>query len=241
MDLLPQSSLDYYLSSTSPPQDTTRAPSRNLHQSITTSLQAQQQQQRRRLPPDPLNYEGYAPRSSTNSERTLKRSASSASPDRLVASTVDTARANPRPQNLIRSSSGGLLSLATAALDRTHNALANISDPVLRHRPSNPALVRLSRGSGFFSSKSDGPSHHKNLSIRSVSSQSLPTSGILDARTSPQSPLVLEDPPSQRYSETDDHHPLPIRVVAPENTMHQTSSRLLRMTPDDRPFTRVSN
>lgn len=46
------------------------------------------------------------------------------------------------------------------------------------------------------------------------------------------------NPPSQPYSETDPNRPLPVRVGRVDNKMHQTSSRLLRMTDDDRPFTK---
>jgi hypothetical protein len=54
--------------------------------------------------------------------------------------------------------------------------------------------------------------------------------------------LLETDPPSQAYSNTATDTPAPITFGSQgnHNKMHQTSSRLLRMTSDDRPFTRVS-
>ncbi|KAI1005471.1 Developmental regulator [Podosphaera aphanis] len=53
--------------------------------------------------------------------------------------------------------------------------------------------------------------------------------------------LLLETiPPSQSYAKVATIYPAPIPFVPPQysKNMHQTSSRLLRMTTDDRPFTR---
>jgi hypothetical protein len=49
-----------------------------------------------------------------------------------------------------------------------------------------------------------------------------------------------DPPPSQPYSQTDPGRPPLIKFTpsSAESKMHQTSSRLLRMTDDDRPFTR---
>jgi hypothetical protein len=55
----------------------------------------------------------------------------------------------------------------------------------------------------------------------------------------PASAAPAKVPISQPYSETDPSRPLPHRSPVTNNTMHQTSSRLLRMTDDERPFTRV--
>ncbi|PBP26036.1 RGS-domain-containing protein, partial [Diplocarpon rosae] len=47
------------------------------------------------------------------------------------------------------------------------------------------------------------------------------------------------NPPSQAYANTRSETPAPVLLpLALHNKMHQTSSRLLRMTEDDRPFTR---
>jgi hypothetical protein len=48
-----------------------------------------------------------------------------------------------------------------------------------------------------------------------------------------------QNPPSRPYSETDASQPAPIKFARSDPKMHQTSSRLLRMTDDDRPYTRV--
>jgi hypothetical protein len=65
--------------------------------------------------------------------------------------------------------------------------------------------------------------------------------GLISADGRQPSPtLVLGDPPSQPYSETDPSLPEPTHLPRFDNKMHQTSSRLLRMTDDDRPYTKVS-
>ncbi|KAL7627843.1 AMSH/STAMBP protein ubiquitin specific-protease [Parahypoxylon ruwenzoriense] len=135
--------------------------------------------------------------------------------------------------------SGGLFAFAAAAIDKT---IANISEPTIRSRSSASALGRLSVAL-------DSPTSSENSSsdksrIRSFSSNSSnPSSPFLsgsipDAKRSSQ--VSLKDPISKPYSETDSSRPPPILVRGLENKMHQTSSRLLRMTDDDRPFTRVS-
>ncbi|KAI5868283.1 RGS-domain-containing protein [Durotheca rogersii] len=133
--------------------------------------------------------------------------------------------------------SGGLFALAAAAIDRT---IANISEPTIRSRPSASALSRLSIALDSPVS-SDNSSSDKSSRIRSFSSNSSSASTpfvspIPDAKLSSQ--VSLKDPISKPYSETDPSRPPPIILPGLENKMHQTSSRLLRMTDDDRPFTR---
>ncbi|KAK4214859.1 putative developmental regulator flbA [Rhypophila decipiens] len=119
--------------------------------------------------------------------------------------------------------SGGILAFAQAALDKT---LANIAEPRVRPRRS---LNRLSTGPDFiFSTAQSSPD--KSTRRRS------PTTSGEGKHLSLSS--VLKDPPSQPYSETDPTRPLPIHLTRQDNKMHQTSSRLLRMTDDDRPFTK---
>lgn len=129
--------------------------------------------------------------------------------------------------------SGGILAFAQAALDKT---LANIAEPRVRPRQS---LNRLSTGPDLiFSSAQSSP----DKSARIRPSLSNPASSPTASGEGRQSSLssVLKDPPSQRYSETDPTRPPPIHLTRQDNKMHQTSSRLLRMTDDDRPFTKVS-
>ncbi|KAM5344583.1 hypothetical protein ACJ41O_013118 [Fusarium nematophilum] len=58
----------------------------------------------------------------------------------------------------------------------------------------------------------------------------------MDCAVATQAPSA-NHPPSQPYMATDPNHP-PTKYPATANNMHQTSSRLLRMTDNDRPFTR---
>jgi hypothetical protein len=128
--------------------------------------------------------------------------------------------------------SGGLLALAAAALDKT---FSGISEPRIRHRQSSN---RLSVGPDSLLSAGVHPSASPDKQSRSrpASNYAAPASTLLgDGLSSSR-----DDPPSQPYSETDPNHPPPIRLSRLDNKMHQTSSRLLRMTDDDRPFTKVS-
>lgn len=122
-----------------------------------------------------------------------------------------------------RTPTGILSRAAAAALDRTQNVIDRISDPALRPRQSNPGLARLSL-------------------VSNPQSDSEPTSPSRSATSSYNSPAASTKPSpnSSATSSVDrsNHYPEPLRRS--ENKMHQTSSRLLRMTDDDRPFTRVS-
>lgn len=135
--------------------------------------------------------------------------------------------------------SGGLFAFAAAAIDKT---IANISEPTIRSRPSASALSRLSVV--LDSPTSSESSSSDKSRIRSFSSNSSGPStpsllgNLSDAKRPSQS--SLRDPISKPYSETDASRPPPILLPGTENKMHQTSSRLLRMTDDDRPFTKVS-
>ncbi|RWA12616.1 hypothetical protein EKO27_g2482 [Xylaria grammica] len=131
----------------------------------------------------------------------------------------------------------GLLAFAVAALDRT---ITNRVEP-LRNRQSSSTLDRLSialespTNSDF--SNPDRSSKGRILSGgSSVSSTPVLLSPLTDTPRSSQA--SLEDPISTPYSETDANQPPPILLSGRESKMHQTSSRLLRMTDDDRPFTR---
>ncbi|KAI1450401.1 RGS-domain-containing protein [Annulohypoxylon stygium] len=133
--------------------------------------------------------------------------------------------------------SGGLFAFAAAAIDKT---IANISEPTIRSRPSASALSRLSVV--LDSPTSSESSSSDKSRIRSFSSNSSGPStpsllgNLSDAKRPSQS--SLRDPISKPYSETDASRPPPILLPGTENKMHQTSSRLLRMTDDDRPFTK---
>lgn len=127
---------------------------------------------------------------------------------------------------------GGLFAFAAAALDKT---FAGISEPRIRPRQS---LSRLSIGpdSGLFSGQHSPTKNPRN----SRTASSLSSSTLLHGDVKLSSTASLpKDPPSQPYSETDPTRPQPIHLPRIDSKMHQTSSRLLRMTDDDRPFTRV--
>ena len=139
-------------------------------------------------------------------------------------------------------SANHLLHRAAAALDRTQTAIVNISEPVLRHRPSGSTLAaRLSVASV---STANSPYAHNGKPTggqKSSSASSATTSQNSDISQPSPTAALPGDPPSRPYSLADQSQPPPIRVAASDKKMHQTSSRLLRMTDDDRPFTRVCN
>ncbi|KAL2015479.1 hypothetical protein VTK56DRAFT_5385 [Thermocarpiscus australiensis] len=125
---------------------------------------------------------------------------------------------------------GGFL----AFFDRT---IAGITEPRVRPRQS---LSRLSTGPDVFagghgqSSPERGPRNARPSPSHAVPALSTPADG-----KQPSPNLLVGDPPSQPYSETNPSQPQPTHVSRLDNKMHQTSSRLLRMTDDDRPFTKV--
>ncbi|KAI1482007.1 RGS-domain-containing protein [Daldinia eschscholtzii] len=128
---------------------------------------------------------------------------------------------NPKP--------GGLFARAAAAIDK-------ISEPTIRSRSSASTLSRLSVV--LDSTSSDNSSSDKSR-IRSFSGNSSgPSTPSILSPTKRASQLSLRDPISKPYSETDATRPPPIILSGTQNKMHQTSSRLLRMTDDDRPFTK---
>lgn len=181
-----------------------------------------------------------------NPHRSPRSSASERSPDLTPShhhsshrhnhtSTPSTGSLSSKTQR----SSNSLLTRAAAALDRTQSAIASLSDPVIRPRQSNSALARLSLvPSSLPTSEPASPDNKSTTFNSSPSSQSLASSSKVDSRQSAHA-APAKDPPSQPYSETDPGHPAPVRLPGPDSKMHQTSSRLLRMTDDDRPFTRV--
>lgn len=137
---------------------------------------------------------------------------------------------------------GGFLAFAASALDRTQSA---ISPTGIRHKRSLSRLS-ISGDSAAFSRPEPSPdktSRHRPVSAvpsspaaSTFSSQSVPYKVPSSQFSRAQEPLF-----SQPYTETDPSQPLPVLLPRVDNKMHQTSSRLLRMTDDDRPFTKVSS
>ncbi|RYP13265.1 hypothetical protein DL765_006939 [Monosporascus sp. GIB2] len=136
--------------------------------------------------------------------------------------------------------SGGFLALAAAAFDKT---IANISEPTIRARGSPSTPSRLSIAIDPSGTSSDHIGQPRSPTFRGVSNSLTAASTLtsleslkLDRRQS--SLASLKDPISRPYSEADPNNPPPIIVPHKGSTMHQTSSRLLRMTDDERPFTK---
>lgn len=126
---------------------------------------------------------------------------------------------------------GGIFAYAAAALDRT------LSDS--RHIRSRPSLNRLSL-SVLPESTTSTVSPRHTTGGNTTSGSSSPEKKARN-RTSVSNLRLSSSPgtpPSQAYNDTDPSQPPPVRVVRLSNKMHQTSSRLLRMTDDDRPFTK---
>ncbi|KUI68886.1 Developmental regulator flbA [Cytospora mali] len=151
---------------------------------------------------------------------------------------VNSVRGDPRTQK-----PGGFLAFAASAIDRTQSAIATISDPKVRHQRS---LSRLSiTGDLAAVTPSAEPSPDRISRFRPLSTvSSSSSSNLLSYQPALKSPssqttfLAQESPYSQPYSATDPSQPPPILLPRIDNKMHQTSSRLLRMTDDDRPFTK---
>ncbi|RYP35344.1 hypothetical protein DL766_002520 [Monosporascus sp. MC13-8B] len=137
--------------------------------------------------------------------------------------------------------SGGFLALAAAAFDKT---IANISEPTIRARGSPLTPSRLSIAidpSGTSSSDHIGQPRSptpRGVSNSLTAASTLTTLESLKLNRRQSSLASLKDPISRPYSEADPNNPPPIIVPHKDSTMHQTSSRLLRMTDDERPFTK---
>ncbi|KAH6710483.1 developmental regulator flbA [Verticillium dahliae] len=145
--------------------------------------------------------------------------------------------------------SGGLLGLAAAAIDKTQSALSTLQsqsqsqpDYSIRQRSSNSALGRVasSADSAFSPTDLDKNAHARYRRSNNHSPASSSTGTFAAEGKHPSQVSLANEVPSSPYSDTDPNRPLPIRIPAVENKMHQTSSRLLRMTDDDKPFTKHS-
>lgn len=146
---------------------------------------------------------------------------------RRHASSVSITGSAPRHQR-----TPSILSRAVAALDRTQSVIASIGEPVIRNRQSNPALARLSLNAGSHQQLRDEPaSPDRPTAFSNPSTQSLLSNPGGDSQSAATSFSSAQHSPSQPPNglNSDSHSP----------KMHQTSSRLLRMTDDERPFTRV--
>ncbi|KAK3307027.1 regulator of G protein signaling domain-containing protein [Chaetomium strumarium] len=151
---------------------------------------------------------------------------------RVDHSSTSTSSSTHRPHHLSHQSissqrTGGFL----AFVDRT---IAGITEPRVRPRQS---LSRISTGPELLAGAQSSPDGGFRTA-RPTSKYAPSTRLTLVEGKQPSPTLLVGNPPSQPYSETDPSLPEPTRLPGLDNKMHQTSSRLLRMTDDDRPFTR---
>ncbi|KAI3397746.1 hypothetical protein diail_10399 [Diaporthe ilicicola] len=186
--------------------------------------------------------------SSISTPATLATSPLSSSPLESVADSVLT---RPRPQLSPANSArgdprlqkqGGFFAFAASAIDRTQSAIQTISDQTVRHQRSLSRLSITGDSAAHHLSAEPSPdrsSRYRPASTLSSASSSNLLSPQLGSKFPSSQTSTAQDPPYSRpYSETDPSHPPPILLPRVDNKMHQTSSRLLRMTDDDRPFTK---
>ncbi|KAL4897906.1 regulator of G protein signaling domain-containing protein [Aspergillus ambiguus] len=126
-------------------------------------------------------------------------------------------------------------SFAALAREKTTSALANLS----AIGTAGPVTLRPSASSGSLSKHARKPSQ---ISVGDLAAASPLTPPLSDAsaNSDSSSPASAEPPVADsldKRRQTLQHVPS-FPPVDPLPTMHQTSSRLLRMTEDDRPFTK---
>lgn len=143
-----------------------------------------------------------------------------------------------------------LFNLAALARDKTSSAIASLTEPPLRprnssgnlHRQSVAALDSVRSSIDSASQRQERPSLPRTNSNLSDSTNLHPRTPTTRSISGTSIPLARTNPPSQAYADTNADTPSPVSFVPQGNynKMHQTSSRLLRMTDDERPFTRVN-
>jgi hypothetical protein len=149
----------------------------------------------------------------------------------------------------------GIFGLAQLARDKTTSAIASFTEPPIRSRHSSSNLARQQSSSNIVApplptapaaTASTEKTHNHKTSGASETLRASRSNLSLDATrrsqnstpvNNPRASLLNTDPPSSSYDSADSTQPKPI--VQNTSKMHQTSSRLLRMTDDERPFTRV--
>ncbi|TVY52055.1 Developmental regulator flbA [Lachnellula cervina] len=166
-------------------------------------------------------------------------------PNHPPVNTLKHHRQSTQSTSLLRQNRAGILNFAALARDKTTSAIASFSEPTPRNRPSSNSLYRSAQSSPTSPPPNliSPPRSGENSPQETPESLSLSTTSVnppLQTRTDTSSAssrfrqsLLETNPPSQAYSNTATNTPAPHL-----NKMHQTSSRLLRMTTDDRPFTR---
>ncbi|KAF5874325.1 putative developmental regulator flba protein [Botrytis fragariae] len=164
---------------------------------------------------------------------------------------------NRQSTSSLRQNRSGLFTLAVLARDKTSNAIASLAEPALRSRPSSGNILdsHLDQNTPLNSIKNRSKSAEvlgSNIDHTDLSSSPCENSTSTASNTISEDPtsshflgrrqsLLGTNPPSQAYSNTAADTPPLIHSnhrTTNSSKMHQTSSRLLRMTSDDRPFTR---
>ncbi|KAB5572097.1 regulator of G protein signaling domain-containing protein [Coniochaeta sp. 2T2.1] len=171
-------------------------------------------------PLSPSSIIPYSPKKPASADDPVVSSHNSLLQPRPLHSSPATTSPTTSPKN------GGLFAFAAAAFDKT---LSGISEPRVRTRQS---LSRLSIGPD--SALSSGRPSPEKPSRHRLTPSNFSSSPTFLGEGKPST----ANPPSRPYSEADPNRPLPVHVSRLDNKMHQTSSRLLRMTDDDRPFTK---
>lgn len=129
---------------------------------------------------------------------------------------------------------------------------ATPTTPTLPIKPSRPASFLALASAAFDRAEQKiRPRQSLNrLSIINLDLSALAAAVTSQDHSTPESSPSDRDPPaalerkplpgaySQPYSQTNPNLPPPILLPRSDSAMHQTSSRLLRMTDDDRPFTK---
>ncbi|KAG9234995.1 regulator of G protein signaling domain-containing protein [Amylocarpus encephaloides] len=150
-----------------------------------------------------------------------------------------------------KSTRPSIFNFAALARDKTSNAIATLSEPSLkRNRPSSTGLylsAQRSPTSPLQKQNSHSPTTDSRETVNATepnisppTTTSLAREPTASSASSPARSLLETNPPSQAYTDTATDTPIPVTFVpvTSQNKMHQTSSRLLRMTSDDRPYTR---
>jgi len=205
-----------------------------------------------------LSSSASTPSASPVKESTTGRSAPSL-PDTAKNNTESPAKETSRHESLnyrrrqstpstssSKQSRPGLFTFAALTRDKTSTATASQSDPSIRSKPSSGSLYLSAQSSPTTPSFTGTTSARSTDTLLASSIEASPSQSRSQTQysTSNQRQSLLgTNPPSQAYTDTAADTQPPIAFVPARrryNNMHQTSSRLLRMTDDDRPYTRVS-
>ncbi|KAL9608034.1 MAG: hypothetical protein Q9167_007102 [Letrouitia subvulpina] len=166
----------------------------------------------------------------------------------VTPSALTSTSASQDPEHAAPASKPHRLSLAALAREKTNNALANLS---LRSKPSHQSLHSSSSSAGSPTKLS--PTHSTSPSTsKSATTKPLPVDPIQNIPVTDvpahQNQRPHQAPPIPPAAGAIDRAPSPSEEPASApttsnlqgalNKMHQTSSRLLRMTDEERPFTR---